>query len=1427
MNKMIMGHVRLIVCVVWTLSYASNCVRADDVLPVNVEGKALIGYQAKPLSNPAGGEQFKGSDFIHPLKTPSGFTVTCIQPDDHRHHFGVWWPWKYVEVEGRKILCWELQGGEGLIQAQESKVTENGFTATSIYIDRKAPGGPKTLINETVNATVSKITQTPAVGYFLDLEIIQEVAFTSAVTVTKYSYSGFSFRGAISWNKDNSTILTSAGTERSNSDGTAAKWVRIEGKTGEGDKTAGVVMMSRADNREHPEKLRTWNEKTLNGRVFVNFNPVREKDWIMEPGKKYTRNYRLFVYDGSVSEKQAEDLWKEYSAVKSGFVPLLYAAEGAGQIQYYNEEGSVAWQIPVEMSRDVSRLPNGNLLYAYNRNYNGARHDNPGGVIEYDPLQQKNVMEFATTGQVWSCWRLADGRTLVGAASQGRVLFLNAKGVVMGSFPVKNRAGHSCLRHVRPEPGGNILVAEESANAVREYTQEGALVREITVSFKPFSMERLTNGNTIVSGQGAMVELDADGRTVWQLKGTDYPALGIRWCAGFQLLDNGDLLVCNAGGKVPFFRVTPGQKPKVVWQSDPNAKIPLGHGVALCPRRPDMPPPVTFPLRLPGPVQEIVFCTRSASGDGHWYANFGYMANDPGCHYSGKHGRLCKLDLRTGKVETLIEDLEGAVRDPVVSYDGKRILFSWRKGSTAYFNIYECDIDGGNRRQITFGPWDDFECCYLPDGGIIFVSSRSKRWVNCMKSQVATLFRCDADGRNIRSLSGNIEHDNSPWILPDGRIIYTRWEYVDRSQMAYHHLWTMNPDGTGQMVYYGNYYPGGLFIDAKPVPDTSLVVAAVSGGHGARDHYGAIALIDAGNGPDDRDSMQYLTRSSYADPYPLATNIFLAGRTNSLVLFRTAENNAVTLFTIPDPDAQVQDPRPIVARPREPVIPARVDLRKTTGQLICQNVNIGRRMEGVMPGEIKKLLVLEQLPKPINLDGQTPPISISSTFSLERILGTVPVEEDGSSNFEVPANRSISLVALDAENRSVKRMQSFLTVMPGEVNSCIGCHENRRQSPATQAGNTVKASQRATSRIEPVPGIPEVYDFGRDIQPILDRHCLKCHDARTRSGGVELTGDRNPLYSMAYFNLMTRQQVFVGGDLAKSSYPPRTLGDSISPLMWKVMGATQDVRLVDTFTGDLAKVPRVESKLLSSHASVRLTSGEIQLLRFWINSGAVYAGTYAALGAGGGIGWMNQNGLVNNISDLASVPVARQAIERRCSGCHQDGLAVPKSPVDTLGVATYGPGYSGYAENDFRKPALSTYSRFRVFNLSRPENSLMLLAPLSKAAGGLGLCAVKPGRDTGMLFTDTKDVDYQAILAGIRDTGKRLDEITRYDRPGFIPNEHWLREMKRFGILPADLDPKVTPVDPYKTDKKYWESLWYKPDAREQWGAESAKGEGT
>lgn len=259
------------------------------------------------------------------------------------------------------------------------------------------------------------------------------------------------------------------------------------------------------------------------------------------------------------------------------FPPFLYAAEGAQAILRYDAEGRVAWEYPAPMARDVWALPNGNVLFCYNRDYDGARNDNPSGVKEVAP-DKSVAFEFSTTGQVWSCQRLRDGNTLVAAASQGSLLIVNPDGRIIQTVKLLNTPGHSCLRNARQLANRHFLVAEESAHAAREYSPEGSLLREIKVPFAPYSAVRLDNGNTILCGQQTLLEVDSADKVLWTIAGSDLPQLGIRWFAGIQQLPTGNIFVCNAGGKVPFFEIS--RDKRIVWQNPASMKdIPMGHGV--------------------------------------------------------------------------------------------------------------------------------------------------------------------------------------------------------------------------------------------------------------------------------------------------------------------------------------------------------------------------------------------------------------------------------------------------------------------------------------------------------------------------------------------------------------------------------------------------------------------------------------------------------------------------------------------------------------------------------------------------------------------------------------------------------------------------------------------------------------------------------
>jgi hypothetical protein len=373
-------------------------------------------------------------------------------------------------------------------------------------------------------------------------------------------------------------------------------------------------------------------------------------------------------------------------------------------------------------------------------------------------------------------------------------------------------------------------------------------------------------------------------------------------------------------------------------------------------------------------------------------------------------------------------------------------------------------------------------------------------------------------------------------------------------------------------------------------------------------------------------------------------------------------------------------------------------------------------------------------------------------------------------------------VALDENEMSVKRMQSFTTVQPGEIMSCIGCHEHRTQPPRTEF-TSLLALQKRPAQIEPVRDVPEVFDFPRDVQPVLNALCTDCHGYEKtarggpRAGGLILSGDRGPLYSHSYYALTINRLFSDGRNQARSNYEPRALGSSAS---------------------------RILTLLDGSHHGVTATEHQKKLLRLWIESAAAYPGTYAALGSGM-IGNYAENVQINTGEEWPVTKAAAQVIKQRCADCHnQPQRLLPLTLADERDVSFWMPSMDD--------PRLKT-SRHIVFNLSQPEKSLLLLAPLSTQAGGWGLCRDPHTAQLREVFSQTDDPDYQKLLAMITAGKEFLDQNKRFDMPGFRPRADWVREMKRYGILPENIEPEEI-TDVYAVEEDYWRSLWHSPGER-------------
>jgi len=451
----------------------------------------------------------------------------------------------------------------------------------------------------------------------------------------------------------------------------------------------------------------------------------------------------------------------------------------------------------------------------------------------------------------------------------------------------------------------------------------------------------------------------------------------------------------------------------------------------------------------------------------------------------------------------------------------------------------------------------------------------------------------------------------------------------------------------------------------------------------------------------------------------------------------------------------------------------RTNQRDAAGKMLLADVYQGRNMQGIERGQIKKLLVLEALPKPVNFSGGMDLTSWLGTFMLERVLGVVPVEEDGSAYFEVPAGRTVLFVALDEKDMSVKRMQSFTNVQPGEVLGCVGCHENRVETPRPIQANNLTALRRPASKIKSFEPLPDVIDFRRHVQPILNKHCVACHNYKDRKGRVVLTEDLGITWSLSYYMLLANRQVADGRN-GYGNQNPRSIGSSASRLMQKLEG---------------------------SHNDVTVTPDEWRTVWMWIESGAPYAGTYAAL----------RNGAEQVRQGAAMGAFHSPVLNTACGQCHGPGnkaAAIPYGISDEeqnklKRERNLAPHERIVADEDCR------FSAHVLLNVSRPECSPMLLAGLPESAGGWATCEHQ--------FTGKDDPEYQTLLATIRNGKEQMDKVARFGTEAFKPNRQYVREMKRFGVLPAQFDPDRDPIDVFRTDQDYWKLFWCRPSRENKW----------
>ena len=743
---------------------------------------------------------------------------------------------------------------------------------------------------------------------------------------------------------------------------------------------------------------------------------------------------------------------------------------------------------------------------------------------------------------------------------------------------------------------------------------------------------------------------------------------------------------------------------------------------------------------------------------------------------------ICVFDPSNAKKPVrVIHDIPGLrVFDMNLSYDAKTIFFSARNGGQPW-HIYEIGVDGKGLKQITDGASSNISPVQLPSGDIMFVSTRAGTRVVCQKQPSGLLYVCNRDGSGVRRVSGNTLSDHTPQVMNDGRILFTRWDYgVDKNVFCRQNLWTMNPDGTRFALFGSNTKEDpNSFWEACPIPGRPEVVS-VFGPHHSH-HAGQIGMVwdrPVGRRKDIRGvGFRWVTRQmpavgdasipwGFQDPHPVNERLFVVsyggdgGKKNRLYLLDDRGNRKC----IYEAAGNMGCWDPLVLRPRKtpPVIPSqstpiewthrtpaeanRNPNDKLTGTFLLQDVYEGIGA-GVKRGEVKALAIIEQVPKygdpaGAQIWGYSPTISRGTMF-VRRIIGTVPVEADGSAHFTAPAIRDISFNALDAEGRMIRHMGSTLHIMPGETQSCLGCHETRGKAPE-RGPKAVIAAKRAPS----VPKYPSwtdkgIIDFTKVVQPVLDKHCIKCHSGPTPKKGVDLSGDKTHSHSMAYDQLLDRGMVHyvpvAGTGHDQSS--PKSRGSYVSKIR----------KHIETDFCTPKPLPLEDRKRIYT----------------WIDANVPYFGTYEFTNSkvmGGRSRWYVT--YKNKWFRRDFEPV----FNRRCMSCHKRYI--------TPQTYNYNPGGEGkimVTSKLWNDIALSSFQlghgRISMIgqlgpvhriNLTHPEWSQMLTAPLAKKAGGMQLCKTEDG---GAVFKDKTDRDYQAMLKALKKAHNTLMADPRIDMP--------------------------------------------------------------
>jgi hypothetical protein len=703
-----------------------------------------------------------------------------------------------------------------------------------------------------------------------------------------------------------------------------------------------------------------------------------------------------------------------------------------------------------------------------------------------------------------------------------------------------------------------------------------------------------------------------------------------------------------------------------------------------------------------------------------------------------KTGSVRVFEPKSKRLRTLF-DAPCPMHEIDLSWDAKTIFIGGGR------QIHSIGVDGKNLKRIQQGQ----SPAQMPNGRIVFFDNEVGISPCKGGGPRQLLYTCDPDGQNRKAVSVNLTIDTSPSVMNDGRILFTRWDYgVNKNVFNRHALWFQNPDGTGMDLFFGN-----TVIDprsmgrARQIPGRPEVLT-VFGPHHAN-LTGLVGMVWNGRGKEAADGIGFRRVTTdtasvgdrppgyaYQDIQPLNEQLFLvsyggrADRKVGLYLLDRSGNKKLIVDTAGTQG--IHSSQVFAPQAKPPVIPTRttnpnwvagVDLfslmlkdpdwtQKAT--LMMHDVYQGIEPE-VKRGRAKYLAVMEQVIQSSPRGGS---MGVGTIWYANRCVGLVPIEADGSAHFEVPAMRSLYFHVLDKEGRMLMTQGSDFHMMPGESRACIGCHEQRKGSGAPP---TLRRAATAARKAPVRPKMPKwgtngIIEYEAVVQPVLDKYCIKCHAGAKPKGNLNLTGDRTTVYSMSYMELTDRMLVHFQPGTGRTHAQPTNDCDEQAPLnrgslLSKITKCIQD--------------PKHSKKIIPFEDQLRVF--------LWIDSNVPF--------------YSHCRQKSPTILDNKARGVLGGVHKKRCASCHHNDFSDTQSGLSAAHAAVHAggePGQWGIARSGMR---------VRHLNLSNASHSGALQAPLSKSAGGWGLCKAKDGKP---VFASVSDPDYVKMLDALKKVQHRV-----------------------------------------------------------------------